>query len=997
MKQTKIDFQGNVMKFKPLFFFFAFIFVSGFVSGAEKPEKMTFEESLIQDMKWRNIGPANPNGRVSDIEALDKDFTTVIVGSASGGVWKSTNAGTTWTPIFEKYGSASIGDVAFFQKDPRIIWVGTGEKNCRNSIAWGDGIYKSTDGGETFENMGLKDTHSIGRIITHPENPGIVYAAAVGHLWGYSGDRGLYKTEDGGKTWKKLTNGLPNDGKTGAIELAMDPTDPDIIFAGFWQRLRRPYRFDSGGPKGGIFKTTDAGQSWKKLSNGLPEGDTGKIGLSIYRSDPKIIMAMVEHGFQPRERLRNGSPNPDYTDMTKLGSGVYRSEDGGESWKMVNRHNTRPFYYSHIYVNPLDDQLVYVLDSSFWLSRDGGKTFEEFGKSAWLRGWTPQGIHGDSHTMWLDPNNKDRFYIGDDGGVSLTHDHGHYIYFDNFVISQFYAVCVDMRDPYWVYGGLQDQATWGGPSRHRDRGILTDHWFRIFGGDGFHTQVDPTDWRTLYFESQGGSISRMNVETRRAVSIRPQKRNIINYDQYITQEILDDLKEKGLGRNPFRFNWSTPIVMSPHNPRTLYLGSNYLFKTIDRGDHWQIISPDLSKQDPEKMKRESGGLTSDVTGAETHCTIITVSESLIRQGLIWVGTDDGNVQVTHNGGKEWENVRANVKGVPKELWVSRVEASHFEAGTAYLSFDGHRSDNFKPWVFKTEDYGKKWKNISNNLPEGHPVYVIKEDLKNQNLLFVGTEFAVFYSLDGGEVWTKLNKNMPTVAVHDLVIHPREGDLVAGTHGRGIWILDDISTLQQATKKVLESEAFLFENRTATRWMQINRGGSRGHLYFEAPNPPYEAMIGYYLKKAQKDPVTLEISDIQGSKSRTFNLEGDPGIHKLAWNMQFDPSISQRKTFVRSITRRLNQQIKKADPEQKKQLEGLQVELEKAGTDMKKISDFLAKAADILYPDIPAQYRSQMGPRGPAAGPGTYLVKMTVEKKTYTSTITVRWDPDYSEN
>lgn len=952
----------------------------------------TTGENLIKDMSWRNIGPANTNGRISDIEALDSDFTTVLVASASGGVWKSTNAGTTWTPIFDKYGSASIGDVAFFQKDPNIIWVGTGEKNCRNSVAWGDGIYKSTDGGKTFTNMGLKDTHCIAKIITHPTDPDRVYAAAAGHTWGYSGERGLFLTTNGGKTWQKLTNGLPDDGKTGAIELVMDPEAPDVLYAGFWQRIRQPYRFDSGGPNGGIFKTTDGGKSWRKLTNGLPEGDTGKIGLAIFRGNSKILMAMVEHGFQPGSKLPDGKPNPDFDDMSKLGSGIYRSEDGGESWKQVNRHNRRPFYYSHIHINPFDDKLIYVLDSDFKISRDGGKTLADFGTNAYRRGNTPVGIHGDSHAMWLDPTNKNRFYIGDDGGVALTHDHGSYIFFDNFVISQFYAVCVNMRDPYWVYGGLQDHATWGGPSRHRDRGILTDHWFRIFGGDGFHVQVDPTDWRTFYFESQNGSASRMNVETRQATSIRPGQRNIVNYKEYVTKEILKQQREKGWGNNPFRFNWSTPIVLSPHNPRTIYLGGNYLLKSVDRGDHWKIISPDLSRNDPDKTQRKTGGLTSDITGAETHGTIVTISESPITPGLIWVGTDDGNVQITRDSGVNWENVRSNVPGVPEDLWVSRVEASHFKTGTAYLTFDGHRSDNFKPWVFKTTDYGKTWTNISNNIPDGQSVYVIKEDLKNRNLLFVGTEFAIFYSINGGESWTKLNNNMPTVAVHDLLIHPRDNDLIAGTHGRGIWILDDITPLQQATKTVLEADAFLFKSRVATLWLNIRRGGNRGHLYFEAPNPPKDAVISYYLKAAPANPVKIKISNITNTLTRTYSIQGEPGIHKLEWNMRFDPTVKQRKAFTTQMKKRIEQELKKAASERRKELKKLQKELEQAGIDVKRVSDFQNKMIEFFYGGVQRRFRGRVALRGEAAGPGEYLVRMIIDGKTYSQKIVIRKDP-----
>ena len=725
---------------------FCFLFIMA-VSG---PMYAQMDDSgIAKAFKWRNIGPANMSGRISDIEALDDDFTTVLIGSASGGVWLSNNAGITWKPIFDKYGASSIGDVAFFQKNPEIIWVGTGEKNPRNSIAWGDGIYKSTDGGKKFVNMGLQDTHSIAKIITHPTDSDIVYAGAAGHLWGYSGDRGLFMTTDGGKTWKKLKNGLPDDGKTGVIDMVMDPTDENVLYVSFWQRLRRPYRFDGGGPNGGVFKTIDGGKSWEKLTNGFPEGDSGKIGLAICRSKPNVLMAFYEHGFQPRENLPDGKENPDYKDMTKLGTGIYRTEDGGESWQFMNRYNNRPFYYSHIYLNPIDDKIVYVVSGSYHISKDGGKTLER----------QSTGIHGDYHALWSDPSNKDRYYIGNDGGSALTHDHGkNYLFFDNLPLSQFYAVGADMRDPYYVYGGLQDNGSWGGPSMSRDSaGILTDHWFRIGGGDGFHTPVDPTDWRIVYAESQQGNVRRVDAITREGRSIKPRKQNIINYDDYVTEDLLKMQEKGGWGKdNPFRFNWSCPIIISPHDPSTVFFGGNFLFKTKDRGDSWEIISPDLSTQDPVKIDRKTGGLTADVTGAENHCSIITVSESPLKPGIIWVGTDDGNVQLTKDGGKNWANVRTNFKGVPDGIWVSRVEASNYDEGTCYVTFDGHRSDNFTPWVFKTADFGQTWTSISSNLPEGQVAYVIREDHKNKNLLFLGTEFGAFVSTNGGKKWDRFS-------------------------------------------------------------------------------------------------------------------------------------------------------------------------------------------------------------------------------------------------
>ncbi len=952
---------------------------------------------LIKDLKWRNVGPANMIGRISDFEALESNFTHVLVASASGGVWKSVNAGTTWEPIFDNYGSASIGDVAFYQKDPNIIWVGTGEECPRNSIAWGDGIYKSTDGGKTFTNMGLKSTHSIAKVITHPDSPDIVYAAAAGHTWGYSGDRGLFKTTDGGKTWLKLTNGLPDDGKTGAIDLVMHPKNPDILYVGFWQRIRQPWRFDSGGPNSGIYKSTDAGASWTKLTQGLPEGDLGRIGLAISRSNPDVLMAMVEHSYQPQRQLREGStqkPNPEYDDMTQLGTGMYRSEDGGASWMYMNRVNTRPFYYSHIYINPFDDQLVYYLSTSMQYSADGGKTLK-----------TIQGLHPDFHTMWLDPTNQDRFYVGQDGGASITHDGGKtWILFDNLCAAQFYAVSADNRDPYYVYGGLQDNGSWAGPSMSREGMILTDFWFNFGGGDGFYTQNDPTDWRIVYGESQGGNIFRVNVETRETARIRPSQQSTYNWKDHAPpppKKKADAPPQQpspfGRQRSPFRHNWSSPILISPHNPSTLYFGADRVFKSINRGDNWTIISPGLTTNDPEKHSKPTGGITLDQTGAETHCTITTISESSMTPGLLWVGTDDGNVQVTIDGGTHWTNVRPNVPGVPQEIWVSRVEASRFDKGTCYLTFDGHRSDVFAPFVFKTTDYGQTWTSISANLPDDGPVYVIREDLKNKNLLFVGTEFSVFFTTDGGKNWDKLSPNMPTVAVHDLFIHPRDNDLIAGTHGRGIWILDDISPLQQATDKVLASEAHLFEStRPGTQWLRLGRGGyGRGNLFFAGENPPEGAMINFYLKEKPAEPVTVEIMDASGKLKTLYTLkEAEAGINRLLWDMRFDPSPQAMKASLNAMQSMMERILGRpeVEPEAKATVEKAFEQLKQPGLTYREAAEIQRKAFETIGFGGMGRFRGRGRGGAAVAEPGSYAVKLTVNGKAYDGTIAVRKDP-----
>jgi len=927
--------------------------------------------NLLADFEWRNIGPANMAGRVTDIEALESDFSTVLVAAASGGVWKSTNAGTTWQPIFDEYGTASIGDVAFFQPDPNVIWVGTGETCVRNSVSWGDGVYKSTDGGKTFTNMGLGDTHHIAEVITHPTNPNIVYVAAQGHLWGHTGERGVFKTTDGGRTWQRLTNGLPDDGKTGATELKMDPANPDVLYAGFWERLRQPHRFDSGGPNGGIFKTTDAGRTWTKLTDGLPEGPTGKIGLSIHRANPSILVAIIEHGFQP------GANSPDYNDFSKPGSGIYRSEDAGRTWRQVSRYNNRPFYYSHIYLHPTDPETVYVLAGSASISSDGGATFS---------GQLPS-MGGDFHAMWIDASNPKRFYLGNDKGAYLSFDGGTTVkMFDNMAIGQFYAVTVDNRDPYWVYGGLQDNGNWGGPSNSRDvNGILNDHWFKFHSGDGFHATVDPNDWRTVYTESQGGNIRRLDAVFRQqGGSITPRPDTVDNFDEYAPPATEEGGGRGGRGGLPpiFRFNWSAALTLSPHDSTTVLFGGNHLFRSTDRGDTWQIISPDLSTNNPELTNRESGGLTRDVTGAETHGTIITIAESPRIPGLIWVGTDDGNVQVTRDSGKTWTNVRASVPGVPPGLWVSRVEASRFADGTAYVAFDGHRSDNFEPWIFKTTDFGRTWTRITNGLPAGGPVYVVKEGLENPNLLFAGTETSVYATVDGGASWQKLAKGLPTVPVHDLVIHPRDGDLVAGTHGRSVWILDDITPLEELASGVLEKAAHLFEPRVATLWRGISRGATRGHFYFAGRNPltmaqpepgnsPPEitnsAALHYYIKEDQPGPVTLEIQQAHGTEVHRAQVPATAGIHRYYWNLRFGDAATEGRRGGGG---------------------GRRGGGAAAGTD----------------PDAPPSGGQAAGRGagrgggrggGPAAGAGAYLVRLIVGDTTYSSVLTLRNDPEAS--
>jgi photosystem II stability/assembly factor-like uncharacterized protein len=841
------------------------------------------------DYRWRSIGPASIGGRISDVEALDSDFRTAYVAAASGGVWKTTNAGTTWTPIFDRYGAASIGDIALSQKDPNIIWVGTGEANNRNSVAWGDGIYKSIDGGTNFEHRGLRDTHQIARVVIHPANPDIVYAAAVGNLWGHTGQRGVFKTSDGGKTWQKLTGGLPDDAKTGATDLVIDPSNPNVLYAAMYERLRRPYRFDSGGANGGIFKTTDGGRTWRKLSKGLPAGDTGRIGLDLYRRNPRIVMAMVEHGFQPAQN------SPDYADMTKLGSGIYRSEDGGESWRYVNRYNNRPFYYSQIRINPSDDQLVYFLTTSFRWSRDGGRTI--------TAAPPPFGGNYDHHAMWIDPSNKDRFWLGKDKGLTLTFDHGStFVYFDNLPIAQYYAIDADMREPYAIYGGLQDNGSFAAMSFTRDvLGIRNDSAYKMHWGDGMHALVDPRDWRVVYSSAENASFRLFDPLTRTDTSRRPTPRNIVNFAE--ATKVDPAAPDAG---DVLRFNWQAPMILSPHDPDVVYLGGNYVLRTDDKGLTWRIVSRDLSRARPETIDVNSGGLTPDNSGAEAYATVVSLSESRLVRGLIWAGTDDGNVQVTRDGGATWTRVDEAITGVPKALWVSDVEASSANPDTAYVTFDGHHSDNREPWLFKTTDGGKTWTNLSGSLTPGHPIYVLVESSRNPSLLFVGTEFGIQVSFNGGRHWQPfggaMQNGMPTVAVHDLIIHPRDRDLIAATHGRGLYILDDISALEEMTPQVATKPVHIFTQRRATVWVDQSRSGQLGENTWAGENPPSVAPVNFANRdraRLQNTPIitfamspqatgsaTLEIASPDG-RTRSIQIPAKAGVTRYRWDGRMD--------------------------------------------------------------------------------------------------------------
>ena len=854
------------------------------------------DNGISGDLKWRNIGPANMMGRIAAIDASNTDYRKVLIASASGGVFKSNNGGITWESIFDNYGAGSIGSLKFDQNNLNTIWVGTGESANRNSSAWGDGIYKSVDGGKSFKNMGLKSTHQIAEIEIHPNNPDIVYAAAVGHLWGYSGERGLFRTEDGGLSWDRVLSGLPNDGKTGCTEIIFHPENPDIMFAGFYHRLRQPASFISGGEQGGLFKSTDGGKSWRKISEGLAKGKSGMIDISIHLNNPDIMVM----AYEADENLPEDEP----------GTGVYISYDEGESWKFLLKHAVRPFYHGQIEIDPINPDNIYVVSRGFMISNDGGKTFSS-------RRWRTDG--GDDHDMWIAPYDNKIMYLATDQGSRLSVDGGmSWLSHNNMAIGQYYAIGVDMRDPYHVGGGLQDNGLWMTPSNSREyRGILNMHSTWIAEGDGFHTQIDPDDWRTVYTVNHVGFVARQNIETREYSFITPTPETISNFKQYVDYNydetrnrytidpgehwFFRDRPERPLLPPQFRFNWSSPFIISSHNSKKVLFGSNHLFQSHDRGDNWKIISPDLTTND-KKLRNTSdgGGLTNSNTGGENHFTIITISDTPIDTLSIWVGTDDGNVQVTRNNGASWDNVKKNIRGIPDKIWVSRVEASKHAKGRAYVSFDNHRFDDNKPYVFVTEDYGKSWNNISSNLPIDYSVYVIKEDPIDKNLLFVGTEKSVYFSTNRGLSWEKLGNNLPTVAIHDLVIHPRDGDLVVGTHGRSIWILDDISPLRFLNK---ENDKLL-PTRVSTKWVKINTGRKQPFFEFRGENPPYGSIINYYSTTNTKGELIISKDEFkfnENAPSFRKSIEINRGINRFIWPFTLKRSeeelINYRDKFI----------------------------------------------------------------------------------------------------
>ena len=839
-------------------------------SASLTAQKTEITSETFAGLRLRNIGPATMSGRIVDLAVVESDPYTMYVASATGGVWKTTNNGVTFKPVFENEATHSVGDVAVHQAHPRFVWVGTGERANRQSSSWGDGVYLSRDGGGTWKNVGLKASHHIGRIVLHPADTNVAYVAAMGHLWGPNDERGLYKTSNGGESWERL---LFADINTGVVDVAMDPSNSDILYAATYQRRRRPYGFHGGGPGSGLHKSTDGGKTWKELKTGLPEGDKGRIGISIYRTNPDIVYVSVEQGFQ-----YNAS-----TAYNRRKGGIYRSEDKGETWTFMSDWNPRPMYASQPLVDPSDDQRIYMMNS-FSYSDNGGKDFT-----------TPrQSLHGDDRILWVNPSDSRHVIKGDDGGLGISYDRAKtWLYVTSLPLSQFYRVSVDMRKPYWIYGGLQDNGSWMGPSEtYFSDGILNQDWIKTGGGDGFLSQVHLEDENTLYGESQYLGLFRMDLQTRQKRSIRPgDPQGKIsprrNWDAW-----GPGVPEPELGNAMAPANWDGPFYLSHHDANTIYAGTNILWKSTDNGNSWQELgdlTTQVNRRELKIMGQRPDTLTASLDdGIPYYPTLTAIAESPLQQGLLYVGTDDGNLQVSQNDGRGWLNVSGRLPGLPGSAWISGIEPSRFSAGVAYVAVNNYRNNDFANYLYKTEDSGQSWVSIAGDLPARRVVRTVREDPRNPNVLYLGTELGLFVSTDQGEHWVELKNNMPTLPFNDLVIHPRDNDLILGSHGRGIWILDNLNALQEINDETLAAEAHLFSIPEAEMIRYTREGTHAGDMIFRGENPPKGAIIDYYLREPVAKPnVSLAILTKSGDMVRELKPDTSAGINRLVWDFRYD--------------------------------------------------------------------------------------------------------------
>ena len=803
-------------------------------------------------LKFRNIGPATPSGRIDDFAVLARNPKVFYIGTATGGVWKTVNGGITLEPVFDNAGpSSSIGAVAVGAEDPNLVWVGTGENNNRQSSSWGDGVYKSADGGKSWKQMGLRDSKQIARIVVDPIDPDVVYVAALGDLWKSGGDRGIYKTTDGGLSWTKALDAGPDAGGTA---LVMDPTNNKVLYAATYQRRRSTWGMNGGGPNSALWKTTDAGRIWTKLTKGIPEGALGRIGIDVFRANPNIVYARIEHEKE---------------------GGVYRTDDAGASWRKMGSTNPRPMYFGIIRVDPVNDLRIYVPGLNVLVSDDGGKTTRQLDEK----------IHVDYHAMWINPNDPEHLMIGGDGGVGISRDKGaKWMWLPHLPVGQFYHVGVDMQTPYTVCGGLQDNNTWCGPSQVRSNdGSGNDDWFVVQGGDGFVGLIDPTNHRIIYAESQDGNIARIDRVTNERKSVRP---------------------EAGPDEKPLRWNWDTPFMLSPHDAATLYAGANKLYRSTDRGHSWKAISGDLTLGTDRDTVELMGVKGKDFKiakndGVGAYGTLFTIAESKLKAGLLFTGSDDGLVNVSRDGGTTWTNVTGKIPGAPKHAYVSKVEPSKFAEGTVYVTYDAHRTGDYGSYVYASADYGASFRSIAGTLPAGQVARSITEDHKNAEVLYLGTETGLFVTTDRGRSWVRLKGNLPTMPVYEMTLHPRDNDLILATHGRAIWILDDLTPIQQYATAAAK-DAHLFEVEPATHAVRAEdrMREFEGDMRFLGENPKPGAQIAYYLK-AKADSARLVIRDGAGATIR--ELKGDDfkdklgaGVNTVQWDLRIEPSPASKR-------------------------------------------------------------------------------------------------------
>ena len=869
-------------------------------TSAEKDEKKE-GDPLFKGMKYRSIGPFR-GGRSLTASGIPGDPSTYYFGSTGGGVWKSTDGGTSWSPAFEKDGAPAIGSLAVSQSDPNTIYVGTGEACIRGNISQGDGIWKSVDAGKSWKNVGLKDSRAIGKLIINPRNPDIVFVAALGHPFGPNTERGVFRTLDGGKTWEKV---LYQDENTGAVDVAFDPQNPNILFASMWQTRRTPWTLASGGPGSSLYRSTDGGTTWKKLvEHGLPDGPYGRIGVAVAANSERVY-AIIE---------------------AKEG-GLYRSDDGGDTWQLVNGSHSlyqRPWYYMHVFADPQNADVLYILDVEFFKSTDGGRSFNKI-----------QVPHGDNHGLWIDPKNTKRMIASDDGGATITLDGGKtWTRQDNQPTAQFYHVIADNRDPYYVYGAQQDNTTVAIASRSDDGTIDAKDWYAVGGGEAGYIAPDPRDPDIVYAGDYEGNLTRFDKHT-------GQTKNVA---------VWPDLSDaRGAASLQHRFQWTAPIVVSPFDPSTLYYGGERVFKTTNGGMKWEAISPDLTRNDKSKQQPSGGAVTIDDTGTEYYDTVFTIAPSTITKGLIWVGTDDGLIQITRDEGKNWANVTP--KDLPEWSRVSLIEASPHDPGKAYVAIDRHQNDDLRPYIYKTADYGKTWTRIEAGIPKGDFIRAVREDPKRKGLLYAGTERGVFVSFDDGGQWRSLQLNLPVVPVHDLLI--KNDDLVLATHGRSFWILDDVSPLRQFTDAVANDDLHLYQPATAYR---RHSGESPRRALFTGKNPPAGAVIYYNLKQAPKQEVRIEILDSSGAVIRDYSSK------------KYEPLDEPR------------------DPDDKKPEKQIKPE---AG-----MNRFVW---DLRYEEanrVPGYYLWEYneGAKGPFAVPGKYQVRVIADGKSQTAPLELKLDP-----